>query len=86
VVSDAPSPYGVAAGIDTWYLNRIDDGGLPPHLRIQVDDLQDLAKDEDDEVETPWVYDGTPLLMYRARVRSAPTQGGMTRQSWCGGY
>jgi hypothetical protein len=73
-VPDTPTPYSVAAGIDTWYLNRIDEGGLPPHLRIQLDDLQALAKDEDDEVETPWQYDGTPLLMYRAGVNT--TQGG----------
>ncbi|HEV8193204.1 MAG TPA: hypothetical protein VGP82_17210, partial [Ktedonobacterales bacterium] len=74
VVSDAPAPYSVAAGIDTWYLNRIDEAGLPPHLRIALDDLQALAKDEDDEVETPWQYDGTPLLMYRAGVNTQ--QGG----------
>ncbi|HEV8191647.1 MAG TPA: hypothetical protein VGP82_09200, partial [Ktedonobacterales bacterium] len=73
-VSDVPVPYSVAAGIDTWYLNRIDEGGLPPHLRIELDDLQALAKDEDDEIETPWEYDGTSLLMYRAGVST--TQGG----------
>ena len=32
------------------------------------------AKDEDDEVETPWEYDGVPLLMYRAGVNTK--QGG----------
>ncbi len=74
IVSDAPAPYSVAAGIDTWYLNRIDEGGLPAHLRIELDDLQALAKDEDDEIETPWEYDGTSLLMYRAGVST--NQGG----------
>lgn len=72
--SDAPAPYSVAAGIDTWYLNRIDKAGLPPALRMTLDDLQAQAKDEDDEVETPWVYDGVPLLMYRAGASTM--QGG----------
>ncbi len=74
VGTQAPAPYSVAAGIDTWYLNRIDEGGLPPYLRIELDDLQTLAKDEDDEIMTPWEYDGTPLLMYRAGTNT--TQGG----------
>ncbi len=43
-------------------------------MRIELDDLQALAKDDDDEVETPWQYDGTSLLMYRAGVST--TQGG----------
>ncbi len=72
-VSEAPASYSVVAGIDTWFLNRFDEGGLPPHLRIELDDLQALTKDEDDEVETPWQYDGTSLLMYRAEVST--TQG-----------
>jgi hypothetical protein len=33
-----------------------------------------MAKDEDDEVETPWQYDGAPLLMYRSGVNTQ--QGG----------
>jgi len=74
VGTQAPAPYSVAAGIDTWYLNRIDEGGLPPYLRIELDDLQTLAKDEDDEVMTPWEYDDTSLLMYRAGTNT--TQGG----------
>lgn len=71
---DTPAPYSLAAGIDTWYLNRIDADGLPPLLRIALDEFQSQAKDEDDEVETPWQYDGTRLLMYRAGVST--TQGG----------
>ncbi len=72
--SDAPAPYSVAAGIATWYLNRIDESGLPIALHMALDDLQVQAKDEDDEVETPWEYDGAPLMMYRAGVSTR--QGG----------
>jgi hypothetical protein len=72
--SDAPAPYSVAAGIDTWYLNRIDESGLPTTLHMALDDLQAQAKDEDDEVETPWEYDSAPLMMYRAGVSTR--QGG----------
>jgi|GEM_PF-906008 len=69
-----PVPFSVAAGIDTWYLNRLDAEGLTPELRMQLEDLQELARHNDEEVETPWTYDGTPLLMYRAGVNT--TQGG----------
>jgi hypothetical protein len=69
-----PVPFSVAAGIDTWYLNRLDAEGLTPELRMHLEDLQELARHNDEEVETPWTYDGTPLLMYRAGVST--TQGG----------
>jgi hypothetical protein len=69
-----PIPFSVAAGIDTWYLNRLDAAGLTPELRMQLEDLQEQARHNDDEVETPWRYDGTPLLMYRAGVNT--NQGG----------
>src|SRR5215469_4307891 len=64
----------VAFGLDTWYLNRIDEEGLPPWLRTQLDDLQAQAKEQDDEIETPWIFDGAPLLMYRSGVASKPGQ------------
>jgi hypothetical protein len=67
-------PFSVAAGIDTWYLNRLDTEGLPPELRMQLEDLQEQARHNDEEVETPWRYDGTPLFMYRAGVNT--NQGG----------
>jgi hypothetical protein len=69
-----PAPYSVAAGIDTWYLNRLDPEGLTPELKTLLDDLQELARHNDEEIETPWRYDGTPLLMYRAGVNTS--QGG----------
>ena len=69
-----PIPFSVAAGIDTWYLNRLDQAGLTPELQMQLEDLQELARHNDEEVETPWRYDGTPLLMYRAGVNT--NQGG----------
>jgi hypothetical protein len=56
-----PIPFSVAAGIDTWYLNRLDPGGLTPELRMQLEDLQEVARHNDEEVETAWRYDGTPL-------------------------
>jgi hypothetical protein len=69
-----PVSFSVAAGIDTWYLNRLDLAGLTPELRMQLEDLQEVARHNDEEVETPWRYDGTPLLMYRAGVSTS--QGG----------
>jgi hypothetical protein len=69
-----PIPFSVAAGIDTWYLNRLDLEGLTPDLKMQLEDLQEQARHNDEEVETPWHYDGTPLLMYRAGVNTR--QGG----------
>ncbi len=67
-------PYVAAAGIDTWYLNRIDPGGLPSSLRRELDELQQRAAEDEEEVDTPWVYDGVPLRMYRAGVNT--DQGG----------
>src|SRR5690242_5393187 len=70
-------PRSVAAGIDTWYLNRIDTGGLPVTLREQLDELQAQANEEDAEIDTPWLFDGVPLRMYRAGV-SARQGGGVS--------
>ena len=69
-------PYWVAAGIDTWYLNRIDESGLPAHLRVTLDDLQALAKDEDDEVETPWEY-------RRRAAHNVPSRCKYESRWWC---
>jgi hypothetical protein len=41
---------------------------------VVLEDLQELARHNDAEVETPWRYDGTPLFMYRAGVNT--NQGG----------
>ncbi len=71
------APVSVACGLDTWYLNRIDHDGLPLHLRRQLDDLQAEAKEVDDEITTPWVYDGAPLKLYRSGV-SAKQGGGVS--------
>jgi hypothetical protein len=64
----------LASGLDTWYLNRLEAEALPARLRRRLDVLQERAKDEDEEVETPWSFDGAPLCMYRAGVNTA--QGG----------
>jgi hypothetical protein len=69
-----PAPCSVAAGIDTWYLNRLDAEGLTPELKMHLEDLQELARHNEEEVETLWRYDGAPLLMYRAGVNT--NQGG----------
>src|SRR5262249_36197494 len=70
-------PYVVAAGLDTWYLNRIDPAGLPTSLRQELDALQARASEDEEEVDTPWTYDGAPLVMYRAGV-SAKQGGGVS--------
>jgi hypothetical protein len=41
---------------------------------MQLEDLQEHARHNDEEVETPWRFDGTRLLMYRAGVNT--NQGG----------
>ncbi len=64
----------VAAGIDTWYLNRLDPAGLPLSLRHELDELQARASEDEEEVDTRWIFDGAPLRMYRAGVNT--TQGG----------
>jgi hypothetical protein len=77
-VQPTPSdPYVVAAGIDTWYLNRIDHAGLPSVLLHELDELQAKAADGEEEVDTRWVYDGVPLRMYQAGV-SAKQGGGVS--------
>ena len=63
-------PYVVAAGIDTWYLNRIDPSGLSSTLRRELDELQQQAAEDEEEVDTRWAYDGVPLRMYRAGVNT----------------
>ncbi len=72
--STPSDPSIVAAGIDTWYLNRIDPAGLPSTLRRALDELQQQAAEDEEEVDMPWRYDGTPLRMYRAGVNT--DQGG----------
>jgi hypothetical protein len=75
-VSQTPSsdPRVLAAGIDTWYLNRLEADALPARLRRRLDELQARANEEDDEIDTPWGFDGVPLRMYRAGVNTR--QGG----------
>jgi hypothetical protein len=68
------APRLLAAGIDTWYLNWLAPEALPAGLRRHLDDLQAQANEDDEEVDTPWIYDGVPLRMYRAGVNTA--QGG----------
>jgi hypothetical protein len=72
VSAPPPPPTSLVAGIDTWHLNwcvserAIRDGtALPARLRTQLDALQERAREEEAEVDTPWVYDGAPLRMYR---------------------
>jgi hypothetical protein len=71
------APFVVAAGIDTWYLNRIDPAGLPLSLRHELDELQAKASEDEEELDTRWVYDGVPLHMYQAGV-SAKQGGGVS--------
>jgi hypothetical protein len=59
------APRLLAAGIDTWYLNWLVSEALPARLRRRLDDLQARANEDNEEVVTPWVYDGVPLRMYR---------------------
>src|SRR5262249_53960619 len=52
----------------------LDPAGLTPELKMRLEDLQEMAGHNDEEVDTPWRYDGTPLLIYGAGVNT--NQGG----------
>jgi hypothetical protein len=69
-----PPPTSVASGLDTLYVNRIDPDGLPAALGVHLEDLQELARANDEEVDTLWRYDGVPLRMYRSGANTR--QGG----------
>jgi hypothetical protein len=69
-----PLPSSVAAGLYTLYVNRIDPDGLPAELCVQLEDLQELARGNDEEIDTPWRYDGGPLRMFRSGANAS--QGG----------
>ena len=43
---------------------------MPLALRHELDDLQQRAVEDEEEVDTRWVYDGAPLRMYRAGVNT----------------
>jgi hypothetical protein len=58
-------PHVVAAGIDTWYLNVIDDEGLPSKLRQSLDELQRQAQDDEEEIDLDVLVDGAPLRLFR---------------------
>src|SRR5262249_19636150 len=73
----AAQPYIVAAGLDTWYLNRHDPAGLPTALRHQLDALQAQASEDEEEVDTPWLFDGAPRCMFPAGVNT-PQGGGVS--------
>jgi hypothetical protein len=65
----------LCVGLDTWGLNWLveddgDGGVLPARLHRQLEDYQELARAQEGEVETAWVYDGVPLRMYQAGVRA----------------
>jgi hypothetical protein len=72
-ISD-PMPSSVASGLDTLYVNRIDPAGLTPELHLLLEDLQEQARGNDEEVDTPWRYDGVPLRMFRSGANTS--QGG----------
>jgi hypothetical protein len=63
----------LVAGIDTWVLNWRTEAALPARLRVDLDDYQAQAREEETEVETRWLYDGVPLRMYRWGTK--PEQG-----------
>jgi hypothetical protein len=70
-------PTSLCAGIDTWHLNWCVQEALPRLLRTELDALQEQAREEEAEVDTPWVYDGAPLRMYRSGTR-AESGGGVS--------
>ncbi len=77
----------LCAGLDTWGLNWLvedegDGGGLPAQLHRRLEDYQELARAQEGEAETAWVYDGVPLRMYQAGVRAKGEGKKATGVSW----
>jgi len=61
----------LCAGLDTWALNwLVEERALPTRLHRELEDYQELARDQGGEIETPWEYDDVPLRMYQAGVRA----------------
>ena len=73
--SRAAEPYVAAAGIDTWYLNRIDPAGCHFRCGTSWTSCSSSAVEDEEEIDTRWVYDGTPLRMYRAGVNTQQGSG-----------
>ncbi len=70
------APRSLCAGLDTWGLNwLVEEQALPARLRRDLDDLQQQAQHVEQEVETPWVYDGAPLRLYQTGVRPKNGKG-----------
>ncbi len=69
-------PTSLVAGLDTWYLNRLD-AEMPTHLRMRLDTLQAQAKRDEAEIDTPWDYDGLPLRIFQSG-QNAQQGGGVS--------
>ncbi len=66
----------LCAGLDTWALNwLVEEKALPARLRRELDDYQELARAQEGEAHTAWVYDGVALRMYQAGVRGKGGKG-----------
>ncbi len=75
-LAPAMAPRSLCAGLDTWGLNwLVEEQALPARLRRDLDDLQQQAQRAEQEVETPWIFDGAPLLLYQTGVRSKNGKG-----------
>jgi hypothetical protein len=64
----------LVAGIDTWVLNWRTEEALPARLRNDLDACQTQAREEETELDTPWLFDKAPLRMYR--WGTTPEHGG----------
>ena len=64
---DQADPFLVDLGVDTFYISLKADE-LPTSLLMQCSDLKALAQTQDTSVETPWLWFGAPLSMYKSGV------------------
>ena len=64
---DDPQPFVAAANVDTAYVNLFAEG-LPERLLAACAELKARAQEEDDTIETPWIFFEAPLSMLKAGV------------------
>ncbi len=77
VQSAMGEPFIVDAGFDTIYVSVLAEE-LPARLLGACVDLKALAQAQDNTVETPWLWFGAPLSMYKAGVGTKEKDKGVS--------
>jgi len=72
-----PQPFVAAANVDTAYVNLFAER-LPERLLAACAELKARAQEEDDTVETPWIFFEAPLSMLKAGVGTSAKRRGVS--------